>query len=307
MCFIKKYNSYKEEHELVTKFFTSLSLLTERTIFEECNIDTNHTFNDREHNTIGTCEIDYPSNINYITLIKRYDLEHGLYCNPENITINDLDDYNRLLEGDSYILVAEPNTGVKFEIDTDMIKFDNYKKSFFLNFKLTGNMEDFDVLDAYRYYVKFNVIDYSENAEYWGKLLLQGCEFKNEMKFDIAFLILFSAFENFITLEIEKITDSYYKEFNIKELEFIKKVKLLLKHHLCVESKGREDHPIKNLIIKLLDSLYKIRNKVAHGNKREIEEVDCDLCLDMFIFTYTAIYHKPKDNIELLKKIKNYN
>ena len=58
MGFNENYNNYKENHDLITKFFTSLSLLKEEVIFSRCTIDTNHTCNGKESNTRWTCHFD---------------------------------------------------------------------------------------------------------------------------------------------------------------------------------------------------------------------------------------------------------
>ena len=301
MGFNENYNNYKENHDLITKFFTSLSLLKEEVIFSRCTIDTNHTFNGKESNTIGTCHFDYPENLIRVVIVTAHDFEHGINIEP----INNLEHFNELHKNGK-INLQNKNNETLISLDFNEIIFDNYKKIFSLPFRIKGQMNDFGFLDSSDYYIKFNVITYNEDSDYWGNLLLQGYELQQEKRYDLAFLVLFSAFDNFVTLETEKIEDKFFKEFNIKDMKFESKVTVLLKHHLDVVIGGREDHPTKQLITNIVGDLYKFRNKVAHGTKRIIEEKDCNLCMDMFIFTYTAIKFKVKDNNELLKKMKEY-
>ncbi len=301
MGFNENYNSYKENHDLITKFFTSLSLLKEEVIFNKCDIDRNHTFEGNESNTVGNCQFNYPENLIHVVKLTPHDFEHGINIEP----INNLEHFYELNKNGN-IDLKNKNNETLISLNFNEIIFDNYKRFFSLPFKIKGQMNDFGFFDGFNYYIKFNVIAYNKDSDYWGKLLLQGYELQQEKRYDLAFLVLFSAFDNFITLEMEKIVDNFFKEFNIKTMPFESKVTVLLKYHLNVETGGREDHPTKQLITKIVGDLYKFRNKIAHGTKRLIEEKDCNLCMDMFIFTYTSIKFKVKDNHELLKKIKEY-
>jgi hypothetical protein len=301
MGFNENYNSYKENHDLITKFFTSLSLLKEEVIFNKCDIDRNHTFEGNESNTVGSCQFNYPENLIHVVKLTPHDFEHGINIEP----INNLEHFYELNKNGN-IDLKNKNNETLISLNFNEIIFDNYKRFFSLPFKIKGQMNDFGFFDGFNYYIKFNVIAYNKDSDYWGKLLLQGYELQQEKRYDLAFLVLFSAFDNFITLEMEKIVDNFFKEFNIKTMPFESKVTVLLKYHLNVETGGREDHPTKQLITKIVGDLYKFRNKIAHGTKRLIEEKDCNLCMDMFIFTYTSIKFKVKDNHELLKKIKEY-
>lgn len=299
MSFWTEYNNYKQNHNLITKFFTSLSLLKEEVVFSKCDIYTNHTFDGNESNTLGMCSISYPENLLHVSIVTPHDFEHGI--NIESI--DNLEHFNKL-EKDGKIDLKNENNETVISLNYDQIKFDNYKKEFELPFKIKGKINNFGFLDSFNYYIKFNVITYNKGTNYWGNLLLQGYELEREKRYDLSFLVLFSAFDNFITLEIEKIKDKFFKEFNIKTMPFESKVTILLKYYLGVTTGGSEEHPTKQLITKIVGELYKFRNKIAHGEERTIEKINCVLCLDMFILMYTAIKFNVKDNTELLKKVK---
>ena len=92
MNFWTEYNNYKQDYNLITKFFTSLSLLKEEVIFSKCEIDTNHTFDGNELNTLGTCLISYPENLLSVSIVTPHDFEHGINIEP----IDNLEHFNKL-------------------------------------------------------------------------------------------------------------------------------------------------------------------------------------------------------------------
>lgn len=307
MTFFDDYNQFKNYNNLKKSFFIKINASHLTTILENVYIETNHTFNKRESRASATTNFSYQERLGDI--IEILNIEHGVFhegsINPEDYPdgIIDEEHYLKLAEENVRLLECNINDFTNTLID---YKFDNYTRNIKLMFDFHGNMEDTFVFDYHNYYVYMELLAQNKEAPYWTKLALQAIGLNNEEKYELALLLMFSSFDNFITLEIEKLTKFYYKEFNIEKLEFGKKVSLLLKHSLKVNPGVNEMHSVKDLIYKMYDELYTQRNAVAHGNNREIESEDFEKCFDMLIFTYIAINEHPVDNKDLLRKIKNY-
>lgn len=307
MAFFDDYNKYKENHNLVDNFLIHIGALEYGYILSEVYIDTNHTLDGREGRAVAKGDFSYSEDISYINEIVK--IECGLFSEgfdnekyPDGI--RDVKHYHELK--DSLVTVLE-NSANDCTIELEDYNYDNYKRTFDLTFDFRGDMMDVDIINYWTYYAYVKVIMVDVEASYWCNLVVQAVELQKEEKYELALLVMFSAFDNLITLEIEKIDSLYYNEFNLETLEFGKKVSLLLKHHLrVIPSYKKEVHPVKDLIQKIYTKMYKLRNNVAHGKNREIEEDDFEECLNMIIFTYAAINDKPIDNVDLLRKIKTY-
>lgn len=306
MSFLRNYCRYKNDNNLVDKFLIHISALKRTAFLDKIYIETNHTLDRRECRAIGKATFSYPEEIEHIYSI--LSLEHGLFkeehYNNEDYPdgIRDVKHFHELEE---MINISLDNKVNECSLHLDDTKYDNYTKEFELTFDFRGELHDVDIIQDKNYYVYCDAIIANNESPYWCNLVVQAILFQKEKKYDTALLFLFSAFDNLITLEIEKLVNSFYKEFNLKNLEFGKKVSILLKHHLKVNpGENKEEHPVRNLIYTIYTELYELRNAVAHGKIRNIIVNHVDNCLDMLIFTYTAINFNPKDKVVLLKKIK---
>ena len=306
MSFFKNYYRYKNDDNLVDKFLIHVGVLKRIAFLDKINIKTNHTIDSRECRAVGKTTFSYPEEIEHIYSI--LNLKHGLFkeevFNNEDYpdVIRDVEHFHELEET---INISLDNKVNECSLHLDDTKFDNYTKEFELTFDFRGELHDVDIIQEKNYYVYCDAIIANNESPYWCSLVVQAILFQKEKKYDTALLFLFSAFDNLITLEIEKLVNSFYKEFNLKNLEFGKKVSILLKHHLKVNpGENDEEHPVRSLIYKIYTELYELRNAVAHGKIRSIIVDHVDYCLDMLIFTYTTINSNPKDNFILLKKIK---
>ena len=308
MAFFDDYEAYKKNHNLVSKFLIHIGALKLTSFLDNVYIQSNHTYDGREGRAVVEVILYYPDNVSYINKI--VEIDHGLFeegiHNREEYPdgIKDVDHYELLVENNSSILECNINESSNILKSQE---YDNYKRTIKLIFDFRGEMEDVDILNEYAYYVYVRVIMANKEAPYWCNLVVQAIELKKEKKYELALLLMFSAFDNFISLEIEKLNVTYFSEFDLEKLEFGKKVSLLLKHCLnVIPGKNKENHSVKDLIFKMYKDLYDLRNAVAHGNRREIEENNFEKCLDMLIFTYTAINGNPIDNMDLIREVKIY-
>ena len=129
----------------------------------------------------------------------------------------------------------------------DSKRYDNYTREFQLTFDFKGELQNVDIIQDKNYYVYREAIIANNESAYWSNLVIQAIMLQKENKFDNALLFLFSAFDNYITLKISKLTNSFYKEFNIENMEFSKKVSILLKHYLNVNPGQNEQGHEKRL------------------------------------------------------------
>lgn len=307
MSFYEKYYTYKENHDLIEKFLLSLGLLKFKRIIKSFPIDTSGVV-EGERTFIRKCKSYFEDM--HIVHISNKQIEHGLYCNYSDDIIDSIEKYDLLKTESNDILKKDINdSSIVLELDEDSFEFDNYKKEFTVDIKINADRVEHSIMDQFNHYVVFNVIIYNEEFDYyWGNLILQGIKLENEKKYDLSYLLFFSAFDNYITLLIEELQSSYYKELNLDTLTFEKKVSLLLKHNLSVNvSNENQRKATEILLITKYKELYDKRNDVAHGRYREISEQMSKDCLDFFIMYYTVINTKVESNNELLKKIKEYD
>lgn len=306
MAFFEDYNKYKEKKNLADSFIKHIDALEVVSILGNIYFQSNHTFDRRESRAVVEATLNYPDNLGYIHEV--LELEHGLFFEgllnseeyPEGII--DAEHYESLIEYNTSILKSDIN---EFKNELDKTEYDNYQRKIKFTFDFIGEMQDVDLLNEYTYYVYIKARVINIAAPYWSSLVVQALELEKEMKHELSLLLMFSAFDNFITLEIEKVNKLYFSEIELSNLEFGKKVSILLKHFLSVAPGiNSENHPVRELILKMYDELYSLRNAVAHGKIREITKQDYEKCLDMLIFTYIAINFNPDDNVDLLRKIK---
>lgn len=298
MSFFVDYNLYKKNYTLVNKFINSVNAINTVSILDSLYLSSIHATRRDDSHAVIEASIDYPEEIGHIQDILQ--LEHGLYKNCSEI--ESADHYKQLVEYEGSIL----NTKINYSTITLLEeKLDNYKREIKFIFNFNGELHDLDLLNDNNYYVYIVANEINQTAPYWTNLLTQALGLEKEMKYELALLVMFSAFDNYISLEIEKLNEMYFKEINLIGLEFGKKVSVLLKHFLkVVPGNNNEEHSVRDLILKMHNELYTLRNAVAHGNTREIKKDDFHKCLDMLIFTYTAIEFSPVDNADLLKNIK---
>lgn len=298
MSFFVDYNLYKKNYALVNKFINSVNAINTVSILDSLYLSSIHATRRDDSHAVIEASIDYPEEIGHIQDILQ--LEHGLYKNCSEI--ESADHYEQLVEYEGSILNSKINYSTITLLEE---KLDNYKREIKFIFNFNGELHDLDLLNDNNYYVYIVANEINQTAPYWTNLLTQALGLEKEMKYELALLVMFSAFDNYISLEIEKLNEMYFKEINLIGLEFGKKVSVLLKHFLkVVPGNNNEEHSVRDLILKMHNELYTLRNAVAHGNTREIKKDDFHKCLDMLIFTYAAINFKPVDNFELLKKIK---
>jgi len=298
MKFFVDYNLYKKNHALVNKFINHVNAINTVSILDSLYLSIIHATRRDDSHAVIEASIDYPEEIGHIHDILQ--LEHGLYKNSSEI--ESAEHYEQMVEYEGSILNSKINYSTITLLEQ---KLDNYKREIKFIFNFNGELHDLDLLNDNKYYVYIAANEINQTAPYWTNLLTQALGLEKEMKYELALLVMFSAFDNYISLEIEKLEKEYFKEFNLLRLEFGKKVSVLLKHFLkVVPGSNNEEHHVKDLILKMYEELYTLRNAVAHGNTREIKKDDFHKCLDMLIFTYTAIEFSPVDNADLLKNIK---
>lgn len=298
MSFFVDYNLYKKNYALVNKFINSVNAINTVSILDSLYLSSIHATRRDDSHAVIEASIDYPEEIGHIQDILQ--LEHGLYKNCSEI--ESADHYEQLVEYEGSILNSKINYSTITLLEE---KLDNYKREIKFIFNFNGELHDLDLLNDNNYYVYIVANEINQTAPYWTNLLTQALGLEKEMKYELALLVMFSAFDNYISLEIEKLNEMYFKEINLIGLEFGKKVSVLLKHFLkVVPGNNNEEHSVRDLILKMHNELYTLRNAVAHGNTREIKKDDFHKCLDMLIFTYTAIEFSPVDNADLLKNIK---
>ncbi len=279
MRFWSTYNRYKEKEYFIDNFLLNNNIIKYDEIIEEINVDTNHTLDGREQRAVAEGTIEYQQDIYKIV----GNIEYGINIEYEENLINETEEWKVILED---------------------IEFDNYKKEISLLFDFKGDMDDaYTVFDYNTFKVKIETLSLSEDAPYWGKLLIQAINVLEKRQFDLAFLLIFTAFENFITLLVEDHKRYFYKEINIEKMELKNKMKVLLKHILNIPP-GSEEHPSISIIEQLFSDLYKIRNNIAHGQYRKVDYNDCQKCFDLFIIYRTIIKYKPKNNHDLLSVLK---
>lgn len=306
MAFYEDYTTYKENHSLIEKFLLSLGLLKFERIIKKFPIDTSGQ-NEGERIFVRNCSASFEDM--HILHISNKSIKHGLYCNHTNEIIDTMKKYEALEDEHTNVLEKSINDNtILLELDENSLKFDNYKKEFTVDVKVNAEIVDHGIIEQFDHYVVFNIVIYNEEFEYyWGNLILQGINLENEEKYDLSYLLFFSAFDNYVTLLTEKLQKLYYKELNLVSLTFEKKVSLLLKHNLNINiATENQKNATESLLMKKYTELYTMRNHVAHGRYRDITQKMSNECLDFFIMYYTVINTKAKTNIELLKKIKEY-
>ncbi|MFY4796809.1 hypothetical protein ACOTVS_09820 [Aliarcobacter butzleri] len=298
MKFEVELSKIKDKYDLYTRFLKGIGVLSCEKRLIEVSLDTNHTFERRNEST--TAEAIYSYEDENLHIYNLNVLEHGIYFDEHGASISKI--INRL-ENEEIHLRTNFNNEVKINLKD--FRINNQDKEILFNFEFLGTMSDTFIIDDWGYYIYLELLK-DNSDDYWGFLLIQSEELKKEKRFDLAFLLIFSALENYINLNIESLQSNYYKELNLKSMELKSKYSFLLKDKLEVTTGNKEEHPCKELIIKKFNDLYTFRNKIAHGEERNIKKEDCENCFDTFIFTFTAINHKPKDNQKLLKCIKEY-
>jgi len=307
MSFTRNLNVFKKSNDLYSLFFVHLSLFKKETVVIECSLDTNHTNDGRERNTASIIVEPYPQTLDTIVSIDSYALEHGLYVvDDDNTCLFSHPDFSALLDDNLYgVLRNTFNDGIEVELSVEDVSFDNYRKQVTMNFKFTGEVNDFSPLVDYKYYVCFGAtVHNASNSNYWGKLLIDGRSLLSEERYDLSFLLLFSAFDNLVTLSIEAIRGKFFSELDILHLSFGSKVSLLLNYYLSGVP-TTVAHPVRDFIYNNFTELYDFRNAVAHGLERNITKDNCEQCLDLFIFMYISVNEKPQTQADLYNCIRS--
>ena len=297
MKFEEQLQRIKQQSDLYSKFLIGINAIVEKTILIPITLETNHTIERKYDNTTADAIYFYEDDKLHIYSVKV--LQHGMYTDEYIASIQTIEE---ALDNEQSYLENEFNNAKVELIDYD---FNNQEKHLKFSFNFLGDINDAFATDDWGYYVYLELLE--ENSfEFWSFLLIQSEELKEEKRYDLAFLLIFSALENYINLKIEIIQCNYYKELNLEGMDLKLKYSFLLKHELGVSTGNKEEHPCKDLIMKKFSELYKFRNSIAHGRERNITKLQCEECFDTFIFTYTAVTNKPKNNQELLKYIKDY-
>ncbi|PHO10767.1 hypothetical protein CPG37_02685 [Malaciobacter canalis] len=297
MRFEEQLLNIKNKAYLYTKFLIGIEALSYEKRLIPLYLDTNHTFERKYDNTFANAIYSYEDENLHIYHLEV--LQHGMYSDDYTASIDKIES---ALNNEETNLENEFNEA---KVNLNDYKLNNRDKTILFNFEFLGTMNDAFTIDDWGYYIYLELLkDNSEN--FWSFLLIQSEELKEEKRFDLAFLLIFSALENYLNLNIELLQNNYYKELNLEGMNLKLKYSFLLKDKLEVSTGDKEKHPCKDLIMKKFSELYKFRNSVAHGKERNITEQDCEECFDTFIFTYITINYKPKNNQELLNYIKKY-
>lgn len=291
------YKYYKEEKNFIPKFLKQLNIIHSKKLFFECDIEAGHTYETKNQYSSGKAVCAYPYGVKHIYSLDKY-FHHGLITSLNQEYISE-DEFLQLPENDQDNLFENEFNDVSIGLEFDNISFDNYKEKISFSFSMNGGLNDFGLLNHRGYYVVLDAFILNSSLKnQWGELILQGISLQAEERYDIAFLVLFSAFDNFVNLEIEKISKYYHSEFAIERLEFGKKVRILLKHY-----DNQED--VLNFVYNIYSELYDYRNQVAHGSERNIEKEECDKCFDLFVFMYLAISNKLSTKNDLYREAKS--
>lgn len=304
MNFWEAYNKLRNQDCFLDNFLLTNNIVKYDGFLEIVSLETNHTFDGRESRAVASATVNYEQEI-YKVINIDYGLDINAVVEDRDNHFSNFSEFVQLKQKDSTNILENKINDCKIILEHK--EYNNYKKEMSFMFDFQGDMHDSFIFDYNSFQVAVEVLAFDDEAPYWGKLLVQASHIIESKQFDLAFLLVFTAFENLITLLGEEYEGDFYKEVMIKKMELKNKIKFLLKHILGVQpSKRREDHPSIGIIEKLFSDLYILRNKVAHGSYRDISNKDCQDSINLFIIFYTAILKKPKDNNELLKHMKDY-
>jgi len=306
MGFTHNWKAYKATTDIKTNFFSSNNIISKMLVLQKYNLDmsTEYTSEYGEFILEGTNQ--YPEDIEHIynILIEDYGLfEYRNYRDDKGnlYKCDSIDDYLEYRNNGQSIFISSFNES---NLGEPLLKYDNDKKEIFLKVKLEGGQSDLYLIDEYEFSIVSTIHVVNNNVPYSENLLLKGWDLYYDNKWDLSLLVFYSAIDNFITLEIEKLQNNYYKEIELLGLEFRKKVSLVLKESVAISKNGKQKFATLDFIEKKISDLYKLRNNVAHGTKRDITKIDCQDCFELYLFIFTIIKYKSKDLTQLLKDIK---
>jgi len=297
MGFKHNWNAYKENTDIGTGFFLTNDVIEKKLILVNFNLSPTQDYTREWGEFVLEGSIDYPDDVSHIYLSSIED--HGLYLTKEHLEVNSLDDY---IEHSNLTTVYESEFNESKLVDPN-IKYDNSTKEISLEIKLEGELNDIHLIDEWGYFMVLEVYIFNENTSYANRLLLEGWDLYAKSNWDLCLLVFYSAIDNMITLEAEKLQSQYYKEINIVTLEFKPKVSLILKESVNPPQKDQEFSSL-SYVIKELTSLYKLRNNVAHGTQRIITKEDCNNCFELYLFILTIIKKGSVSTTDLLRDVK---
>lgn len=307
MGFWDRYNLYTKGNNFLDNFLLSNNIVEYGGVIGEITLDTNHTFDGRESRASATATLEYAEDVYRLF---RDTVDYGFNMNAiveeSQQVFSNFFEYTEVKEKREFYQFDNTFNDCTVELESQKHNYNEKSIDFIFDFR--GDMHDANITDWHSFQVAIETLNIVDNAPYWGKLLSQATILMNNKQYDLAFLLTFSAVENFTSLLCEQYEEDFYNEINITSMELLKKIKLVIKHINGVKpSKGREEHPSMSIILDLFDKLYKNRNNVAHGNYRDITIDNCKTCLNFFILYHTIVTRKPNNNNELLRFIKGYN
>lgn len=297
MSFTHNWNAYKANKDIPTSFFTKNDVIEKKLILVEFSLGTTKNYAQDSGEFLLEGSIDYPNDISHVYMTSIID--HGLYTTKEYIEINSIEDYIQHDNAET-VYKTEFNTS---KLVNPIIEYDNKIKEMALEIKLDGEQADLNLIDFWGYYMVLEVYVLNENTSYSNQLLLEGRDLFDQSNWDLCLLVFYSAIDNMITLEAEKLQNSYYKEINIMSLEFKPKVSLILKQAVNIDILDQNFASL-TFVMKKLSSLYQLRNNVAHGTKRSLTREDCEDCFELYLFLITILEKGSLTTTELIRDVK---
>ena len=297
MSFKHNWNAYKENTDIATGFFRKNDVIEKKLILVKFDLSPTQHYTQEWGEFVLEGSISYPGDISHIYLSSIED--YGLFSTSEHIEINTIEDY---IQKSASETIYEANFNESKLVNPN-IEYNNSTKEISVEVKLEGELNDIFLIDEWGYYMVLEVYVVNKNASYSSQLLLEGWDLYEKKNWDLSLLVFYSAIDNMITLEAEKLQNSYYKEINIITLEFKPKVSLILKEAVKPNF-SNQDFGALSFVIKELTSLYKLRNNVAHGTKRSIAKKDCENCFELYLFLITIIEKGSLSTTDLIRDVK---
>jgi len=307
MSFWERYELYTKEDTFMKNYLIKNNIIVYGGILQEVAISTNHTLDGMESSATATASIEYTEDIyELVEDSEDYGIDLEAVMENSDRVIEDYEEYISMRNNSAFHRFEKAINDSRITLDETI--HHHSKKLIDFRFEFRGGIDDAFIIQDKSFYIVLETLEIEESAPYWGVLLTQALSIMKNHQYDLAFLLIFSAIENYISLLCEEYQEYFYDEVQLKDMELLKKITLTLKHSLGVAAnKGRETHPCIEIIKSLYSDLYKKRNQVAHGSYREIDESDTKACMSLFIILHESIVKKPLDSNGLANAIKDYN
>lgn len=300
MGFNQDFQELDEKYNILDTFLSYTGLEQKKILLEGCLDyigDEAHESNYTHHLFV---KIDYPEIIDYI---KTFEIEKfGIFefAYRDGYSLESIEDYEKYRQEEYSVLTNEVNRSV-FKIGD--YEADDIKKEFYFNFSQKGERVDMEIANEAGFYIVINYFQPKRDNPYYINLMIRGNELIEKKLYDLSFLVLFSAIDNFITLKLEELQSDYHNEIDLEKLEFTKKISLLVKTWTGLLT-DKPSNDVRDLIIKDYKDLYEYRNQVAHGKENSITLSDCTQCWSLFIKLYFIEKHKVNNIAALIKALR---